>query len=105
MSSATVSLISASRSSSRSSSQHGLTPELLRLYDANRVAVTHQLRYEASGNEIDLCLLVNGIPTATAELKNPLTGQNVDHAVTQYRTDRDPTNTTLSRRRARPLRR
>jgi type I restriction enzyme R subunit len=77
---------------------HGLTPELLSLYDANRVTLTRQLRYEASGNEIDLCLLVNGIPTATAELKNPLTGQNVDHAVTQYRTDRDPNNLTLSRR-------
>ena len=77
---------------------HALTPELIARYDANRLTVTRQLRYEDSGNEVDLALLVNGIPTATAELKNPLTGQNVDHAVAQYRTDRDPNNITLSRR-------
>ena len=45
-----------------------------------------------------MCLLVNGIPTATAELKNPLTGQNVENAKSQYRTDRDHRNTTLSKR-------
>src|SRR5690606_25943437 len=47
---------------------------------------------------VDLGLFVNGIPVATAELKNPLTGQNISHAVAQYRNDRDPTNVTLSRR-------
>ena len=47
---------------------------------------------------IDLALLVNGIPVATAELKNPLTGQNVEHAIHQYRHDRDPQNVTLARR-------
>ena len=36
------------------------------------------------------CLLVNGIPVATAELKNPLTNQNIEHAIEQYRQDRDP---------------
>ena len=45
-----------------------------------------------------MVLLVNGIPTATAELKNPLTNQNIEHAIEQYRTDRDPRNVTLSRR-------
>ena len=35
---------------------------------------------------------------ATAELKNPLTGQTVEHAIAQYRTDRDPANRTLSKR-------
>ncbi len=30
-------------------------------------------------------LFLNGVPIFTAELKNPLTGQNVEHAVTQYR--------------------
>ena len=41
---------------------------------------------------------MNGIPVATAELKNPLTGQNVEHAIHQYRQDRDPQNVTLARR-------
>ena len=78
---------------------HALTPELLVLYDANRVTVTRQLAYDlASNNTLDMALLVNGIPTATAELKNPLTNQNVEDAIVQYRTDRDPSNITLSRR-------
>lgn len=35
---------------------------------------------------------------ATAELKNALTGQGLEHAKKQYRTDRDPKNVTLARR-------
>jgi len=78
---------------------HSLTPELLALYDANHLTVTRQLVYESrSTNKLDLVLFVNGIPTATAELKNKLTDQTVEHAVVQYRTNRDPTNITLSRR-------
>jgi type I restriction enzyme R subunit len=78
---------------------HNLTPELQTLYEANRVTVTRQFKYEAtSENSIDLALLVNGIPTATAELKNPLTQQTVEHAKVQYRQDRDPTNVTLAKR-------
>jgi type I restriction enzyme R subunit len=78
---------------------HGLTDTLTALYAANRVTVTRQLAYESGTHKTrDLALLVNGIPTATAELKNPLTNQTVEHAIEQYRKDRDPTNTTLSRR-------
>jgi type I restriction enzyme R subunit len=78
---------------------HALTPELLMLYEANRVTVTRQLAYDpASSKTLDMVLLVNGIPTATVELKNPLTNQNVEHAIVQYRTDRDPSKITLSRR-------
>ncbi len=78
---------------------HGLTAALTALYDANRVTVTRQLRYDTkSENSIDLALLVNGIPTATAELKNPLTNQSIEDAIAQYRNDRDPSNVTLSRR-------
>ncbi len=77
---------------------HGLTPELVQRYDANRLTVIRQLRYDPrSDNSLDLALLVNGIPVATAELKNPLTGQSVEHAKQQYRTDRDPANPTLRR--------
>ena len=47
---------------------------------------------------VDLCLFLNGIPVATAELKNHLTGQNIEHAIEQYRNDRDPKNVTLARR-------
>jgi type I site-specific restriction-modification system R (restriction) subunit len=37
-----------------------------------------------------LTLSLNGIPIVTLELKNPLTGQNVEDAKRQYRADRDP---------------
>jgi type I restriction enzyme R subunit len=78
---------------------HALTPELVQRYEANRLTVTRQLAYDsASTKTLDLCLFVNGIPVATAELKNQLTGQSVEHAKEQYRNDRDPKNVTLTRR-------
>jgi len=77
---------------------HGLTPALVKGYAANRLTATRQLRYAAGeGKALDLALFVNGIPVATAELKNPLTGQGVEQAIGQYRADRDPRNRTLSR--------
>ena len=44
-----------------------------RLYRANRFSVVRQMRYsngEDRGNELDLCILLNGIPLITMELKN-----------------------------------
>lgn len=69
----------------------GLNPDTRKLYAANRLTVTRQLRYsEKHGNSIDMVLSLNGIPVATAELKNPLTGQTWRNAVHQYKHDRDP---------------
>jgi type I restriction enzyme R subunit len=77
---------------------HGLTPELMERYQANRLTVTRQLPYESGTNKaVDLVLFVNGIPVATAELKNPLTGQTVEDGKKQYRDDRDPRNLVLRR--------
>ena len=77
---------------------HGLTPELATLYEANVLSVTRQLPFDpVSGRTVDLGLFVNGVPVATAELKNPLTGQSVENAVAQYRSDRPPNNRTLGR--------
>lgn len=71
-------------------------------YDANRLTVVRELEYATkqadTGNRLDLTLFLNGIPLATAELKNPLTGQGVEHAKEQYRTDRDPTELIFMRR-------
>jgi type I restriction enzyme R subunit len=78
---------------------HGLTPELVARYEANRLTITRQLPYEQdAAKTIDVGLFVNGIPVATAELKNQLTGQTVEDAIEQYRRDRDPKNVSLSRR-------
>src|SRR5690606_31841246 len=60
----------------------------------NRLTGVRELEYATKqadrGNRLDLTLFVNGIPVATAELKNPLTGQGVEQAKEQYRRDRDP---------------
>jgi type I restriction enzyme R subunit len=76
-----------------------LSDELVALHAANRLSVTRQLRYSATTtDELDLALFVNGIPTATAELKNPLTGQDVERAKAQYRQDRNPKELLFARR-------
>jgi type I restriction enzyme R subunit len=78
---------------------YGVALELVAHSDANRLTVTRQLPFDSESNKtIDLCLFVNGLPVATAELKNHLTGQNIEHAIEQYRTDRDSKNVTLGRR-------
>ncbi|MFH9684848.1 type I restriction endonuclease subunit R [Streptomyces sp. NPDC017413] len=71
-------------------------------YQANRLTVVRELVYATKqadwGNKLDLTLFLNGIPLATAELKNPLTRQGVEDAKEQYRTDRDPTELIFTRR-------
>ena len=70
---------------------HELNPELNARYAANRVGLTRQLHFSPrSEQSLDVTLSVNGVPVATLELKNPLTGQTVEDARKQYRQDRDP---------------
>jgi type I restriction enzyme, R subunit len=69
----------------------GLNPDTQKLYAANRLTITRQVRYaHRHGNTLDVVLSLNGIPVATVELKNPMTAQTWRHAVTQYKHDRDP---------------
>lgn len=70
---------------------HGLNPELDARYRANRTGLTRQLHFSPrSEQSLDVVLSINGIPVATLELKNPLSGQTVANAIHQYRQDRDP---------------
>ena len=67
------------------------TPEHEQWYKENRLSVVRQLAYSTkNNNEIDLGFFINGIPVATAELKNALTSQNHHNAIKQYMQDRDP---------------
>ena len=69
----------------------GLNPDLVRLFNANVLSVIRQVRYSSkSDNAIDVVLFVNGLPVATMELKNLLTGSSFRHAEKQYRSDRSP---------------
>jgi type I restriction enzyme R subunit len=66
-------------------------PDTETLYQANQFSVMRQVRYsEKTDYSLDLVVFLNGLPLFTAELKNPLTGQDVTDAITQYRSTRDP---------------
>ncbi|WP_344209259.1 type I restriction endonuclease subunit R [Kribbella sancticallisti] len=78
---------------------HTVADDALDEYRKNRLSVTRQLRFsQENTNELDLALFVNGIPVATAELKNHLTGTTVEDAKKQYREDRDPKELLFAKR-------
>ncbi|GGG22153.1 type I restriction endonuclease subunit R [Paenibacillus abyssi] len=62
------------------------------LYEKNIFSVTRQLMYARDNTKLalDFAIFINGLPLITCELKNRLTKQNVEDAVYQYKTDRDP---------------
>ncbi|MDR0573694.1 MAG: DEAD/DEAH box helicase family protein [Tannerella sp.] len=62
------------------------------MFDKNIFTVTRQLQYSKDNTRLalDLCIFINGLPVITCELKNQLTKQDVEDAVYQYKTDRDP---------------
>ncbi|WP_406832806.1 DEAD/DEAH box helicase family protein [Pedococcus sp. KACC 23699] len=77
-----------------------LNEEQSQRYAANRLSVVRQLHHSESRpmDSLDLTLVVNGIPVATAELKNPLTGQGLEQAMRQYRGDRNPHDLIFAKR-------
>lgn len=82
--------------------EHGLNPRLLEAYGRNVLRVVPEVAYSAHGGSgrLDLVLFVNGVPTATLELKSEFT-QSVARAVRQYRQDRPPVDP--GSRKAEPL--
>lgn len=68
-----------------------LNPDVIRLYQANIFGIARQVYYSSTHQKsVDMVIFLNGLPLATLELKNPWTGQTVDHARKQYVFDRDP---------------
>ena len=68
-----------------------LNPDLVKLYEANILSVMRQVRYsQKNENALDVVLFLNGLPIATMELKNLLTGSTFRSAEKQYRKDRPP---------------
>lgn len=75
-----------------------MNPEAAKAYARNRLTITRQVAFnsvmkKADGKDrrciIDVTLSFNGLPVATAELKNPLTGQRASDAIRQYMEERD----------------
>ncbi len=80
-----------------------LNPDTMAKYQANRLTISRQVPCHPNhGHTVDLLLALNGIPVATCELKNPMTGQSWEDAVRQYREDRDP-NAPLFKERKRAI--
>ena len=70
---------------------HGLNPDALARFERNDLTITRQAPcHRGRGDTIDLLFALNGVPVATCELKNPMTGQTWHDAIRQYRQDRDP---------------
>src|SRR5690606_27580741 len=68
----------------------GLNPDALTLYNQNELKIYRQVYFSSKNKKsVDIVLSINGIPVATAELKNQFTGQNITHAINQYETTRD----------------
>lgn len=69
----------------------GLEPKRVAEYEANILSVMKEVEYsERHGGRLDVTLFLNGLPVATMEAKNLLTGSNFRHAEKQYRQDRSP---------------
>jgi type I restriction enzyme R subunit len=68
----------------------GMNPDAQASYAQNILSITRQVAFNPTTSQsIDAVLSVNGVPVVTAELKNPMSGQNVEHAKRQYENDRD----------------
>lgn len=79
---------------------HGFNQAYQRLYQANIFNVVRQLHFsQKSAESLDLALFINGLPVITAELKTLATGQRVEHAIHQYRQNRDPKEPLFDKRR------
>jgi len=73
---------------------HAMNPDALAQYRCNRLRVVPELAYSPHANSsygynprLDLALFVNGLPTATLELKSEFK-QSVSDAIRQYKQDR-----------------
>ena len=85
---------------------HGMNPSTQARYQANRLRIVPEVSYSPHARQsdynprLDLVLFVNGIPTATLELKSEFK-QSIENAKRQYRQDR-PIKDPLTRK-AEPL--
>jgi type I restriction enzyme R subunit len=68
-----------------------IADESRRLYMENLLHIQRQLKFsEADEKSLDMGIFLNGLPIFTVELKNQITGQNISHAIKQYKGTRDP---------------
>lgn len=77
-----------------------LNPSAKKAYGQNIFGVIRQVMYSKTNtNEIDFVVFINGLPLATFELKNNYTEQTYENAIRQYKTDRNPKELLLQKKR------
>lgn len=65
--------------------------ESRRLYQENLLHLQRQLKFSGDDEKsLDMGIFLNGLPIFTIELKNQISGQNISHALKQYKDTRDP---------------
>ena len=65
--------------------------EARRLYQENLLHIQRQVKFsESDEKSLDMGIFLNGLPIFTIELKNQISGQNISHAIKQYKDTRDP---------------
>lgn len=76
----------------------GGNPEHQARYEGNRFSIVRQVHFSTRtpDQSVDMVIFLNGLPIVSVELKNHFTGQNVQHAIAQYRR-RDPREPFFSR--------
>lgn len=68
-----------------------LEPKRVEEYQANILSIMDEVAYSIRHeNRLDVVLFLNGLPVATLETKNLMTGSTFRHAEKQYKTDRAP---------------
>jgi type I restriction enzyme R subunit len=69
----------------------GGNPEHQARYEGNLFGIMRQVHFSTRtpDQSVDMAVFLNGLPIVSIELKNHFTGQNVQHAIAQYRR-RDP---------------
>lgn len=69
-----------------------LNPDAWKDYEKNVLKIYRQIHFSKKNPNlsIDVVIALNGVPVCTMELKNTMSGQNVENAKVQYKKDRDP---------------
>lgn len=70
----------------------GFNADLAQKYEQNKISIMQEVNADKDNKErVDLVIFVNGIAFACMELKSNYSAQSVEHAIKQYKEDRNPT--------------
>ncbi len=69
----------------------GFNADLAQKYEQNKISIMQEVNADKDNKErVDFVIFVNGIAFACMELKSNYSAQSVEHAIKQYKEDRNP---------------